>query len=641
MIDANGAQRQTQPPGAPLFLMGSALVADDPGTAGYMASASPAVVPYRSSTGIRLEEVRPDRLPADAGLDGGRGHRPGASPWLSLDEGPMLGLVTSVDVGRVLVTLADEAALEWTTVSALVALRAGDGFLMGIVDRLTCAEATDRVTAHIMPVGAFYPAAGGGGTFRMGAAHQPRIRAECYLVAGDALSQFMAGIADEVSPHERLLLGHYGDGEGARAVADGNRLFQRHLAILGNSGAGKSWAVALLIERAARLQNANLVVLDLHGEYGPLADGHIATRLRIGGPADVLEGADDLLHLPYWIFEIDELAMIVLNEDDPHAADQRQWLINRIEALKRSTLATAGRYNEMATATVDSPVPYRLEQLIEWAERDEVEQIVLQPSGKVIPGPYAGKLRSLLTRLEARCADPRFAFVFQLPESATSADWLVQTALKLLQAGTGAPGIKAIDLSEVPSSLVPLVAGLIARLIYDIQFWTEPADRTPVCLVCDEAHVYLREKDAGSPIYQAAMRRFETIAKEGRKYGVCLAVVSQRPSELNRTVLSQCNNFIILRLSNDQDHEAIVQLVPGAFAGVAAVLPTLDVGEAVVVGDAIPLPVRIKLDRATIGPDSRTIPYWSLWTKQPSSPEAIAAGAASLRAQSRYRTEEE
>ena len=133
------------------------------------------------------------------------------------------------------------------------------------------------------------------------------------------------------------------------------------------------------------------------------------------------------------------------------------------------------------------------------------------------------------------------------------------------------------------------------------------------------------------------MRRFETIAKEGRKYGVCLAVVSQRPSELNRTVLSQCNNFIILRLSNDPDHEAIVQLVPGAFAGVADVLPTLDVGEAVVVGDAVPLPVRIKLDRATHGPDSRTIPYWSLWANQPSSPDAIVTGAAALRAQSRAR----
>jgi DNA helicase HerA-like ATPase len=564
-----------------------------------------------------------------------RVHLHAVAPARSLDEGPLLGRVTSVDAGRVLVTLTDEEAVQQATVSALVALHAGDGFLMGIIDTLVCSDASDRVVAHLMPVGAFHPSAGGGGTFRVGAAHQPRIHAGCYLVEGEDLRRLMGCIADDVLPEERLILGRYGDNDGAEAVANGNHMFQRHLAILGNSGAGKSWAVALLLERAARLQNANLIVLDLHGEYGPLAEGGIATRLRLGGPADFVDAGDDLMYLPYWIFEIDELAMIVLNADDPYAADQRLWLIQRIEAMKRGSLGAAGDYDTMTTATVDSPVPYRMEQLLQSAERDEVEQIVLQPSGKVVPGPYTGKLRSLINRLEARCADPRYAFVFQPPEESYSPDWLSQMALMLLQSGGRTPGIKTIDLSELPTALVPLVAGLIARLAYEIQFWTEPTDRTPICLVCDEAHVYLRETEDASPIYKWAMRRFETIAKEGRKYGVCLAVVSQRPSELNRTVLSQCNNFIILRLSNDADHEAIVQLVPGAFAGVAGVLPTLDVGEAVVVGDAVPLPVRIKLDRATHAPDSRTIPYWSLWASQPSSPDAIVMGASALRAQSR------
>ena len=226
----------------------------------------------------------------------------------------------------------------------------------------------------------------------------------------------------------------------------------------------------------------------------------MATRLRIAGAAEVAQDDDDLLHLPYWLFEIEELALIVLNEDDPHSADQRLWLIHRIEALKRSSLASAGRYDEMGTATVDSPVSYRFDDLIQWAERDEIEQIVLQPSGKVVPGPYTRKLRGLITRLEARRADPRYAFVFQPPESAQSADWLEHTATKLLQAGTGTPGIKAIDISEAPTSLVPLVAGVLARLIYDIQFWTDSALRTPVCLVCDEAHVYLREGENESPI---------------------------------------------------------------------------------------------------------------------------------------------
>ena len=264
-----------------------------------------------------------------------------------------------------------------------------------------------------------------------------------------------------------------------------------------------------------------------------------------------------------------------------------------------------------------------------------MELIILQPSGKVAPGPYAGKLRSLINRIEARCGDPRFAFIFQPPEESYSTRLAARDGSHAAAVRRRTTGIKTIDLSELPTALVPLVAGLVARLTYDIQFWTEATQRTPICLVCDEAHVYLRETEDASPVYKWAMRCFETIAKEGRKYGVCLAVVSQRPSELNRTVLSQCNNFIILRLSNDPDHEAIVQLVPGAFAGVADVLPTLDVGEAVIVGDAVPIPARIKLDRATHGPDSRTIPYWSLWASQPSSADAIVMGASSLRAQSR------
>jgi Helicase HerA, central domain len=604
----------------------------------YEAVASADAALPNSVTELRLAEEAPEHLRDNSHAAGDRGYLREARAPLSLDGGPVLGQVTSVDAGRLLVTLTDDEAVDRASVSALVALHAGDGFLLGIIDRLTCSENLDRVVAHVMPVGAFHPSPGGGGVFRLGTAHQPRIRAGCFLVDGERLSQFMASVADEVSPQERLILGRYGDQEGATAVADGNRLFQRHLAILGNSGAGKSWAVALLMERAARLQSANLVVLDLHGEYGPLAEGGRATRLRIASAADLSEDAEDLLYLPYWLFEIEELAMIVLNEDDPHCADQRLWLIHRIETLKRTAVAMAVGYDEMMTVTVDSPVPYRLDDLLQSAERDEVEQIVLQPSGKVVPGPYAGKLRGLITRLEARMADPRFEFVFRPPDSAYTMDWLPQTAIKLLQAGGGSVGIKAIDISEVPTALMPLVAGLLARLIYDIQFWTEPDMRTPVCLVCDEAHVYLREGAVDeSAVHAAAMRRFETIAKEGRKYGVCLAVVSQRPSELNQTVLSQCNNFVILRLSNDQDHEAIVRLVPGAFAGVADVLPTLDVGEAVVIGDAVPLPVRMKLDRASFGPDSRTIPYWSRWANQMSSPESIVTGVAALRAQSRYK----
>src|SRR5208283_4498367 len=163
-------------------------------------------------------------------------------------------------------------------------------------------------------------------------------------------------------------------------------------------------------------------------------------------------------------------------------------------------------------------------------------------------------------------------------------------------------------------------------MIYNVQFWMEPSERTPVCIVCDEAHLYLPERKAPTPVQRVALRVFEAIAKEGRKYGVCIAVVTQRPSDVSRTILSQCNNFMILRLTNDQDQEVIRHLVSATLSNLTGVLPMLDVGEAVLIGDAILLPVRIKLDTPELKPASVTMPYWKMWSNKPSNITAIEAG---------------
>ena len=564
--------------------------------------------------------------------------RDGVERPLSLHEGRLLGHVASVDADRVLVRLVDEAAVASVSVSDLVAMPAANGFLIGIVEGLGCGQPAEEVAARIMPVGTLGPAPGESATFRLGAAHHPHIRAGCHLVDGERVSRFMSILGSDVAADERLVLGRYLADSETEAIADANHLLQRHLAILGNTGSGKSWAVARLVERAARLQHANLIVLDTHGEYGPLScpndEGtQVARRLRIAGQADSADGADDVMHLPFWLLQGEELMALVLNERDPFAPDQRLWLTDRVQALKRAAIDELGDYEAVATVTADSPVAYPLQQLLDWLQRDQFEKIVQQPSGDVEPGPFAGKLGGLISRFETCRNDPRYDFIFHPPAYTETQDWLGEMALKLLEAGAGAGGVKIIDVSELPTSIVPLVVGALARLIYDIQFWMEPERRTPICLVCDEAHVYMREGADQSAIHRGALSRFEMIAEEGRKYGVCLAVVSQRPSEVSRTVLSQCNNFIVMRLTNDRDHALIVQLVPGAFAGVAALLPMLDVGEAVVLGDALLLPVRIKLDPPASRPDSRTIPYWSEWSQKPSSRDAIVTGVGAMRRQ--------
>jgi uncharacterized protein len=561
----------------------------------------------------------------------------GALPEIDLSGGPWLGLVSSVDANRIELTLGAAGPTRGVAVSDLVAIPTGEAFLMGVVASVT-RKAPDTVVAVLMPVGSFDPAAGPAGSFRPGAARLPHVDADCFVVDGERLAAFMASLGADVAADERLVLGRYVADSETPAVADGNRLLQRHMAVLGNTGSGKSWTVALLLDRAARLEHANVIVLDIHGEYAALAepaDGSppVARRLRIAGPADLLYGSDEALHIPYWLLEREELLSLVLNESDPFAADQRLCLGDRIQTLKRAKLTELGASDAVATATADSPVPYRLAHLLEWLERDEAETIVRHPSGKVDPGPFTGKLGGLISRIEARVADPRYGFIFHPPETTETTDWLINTAATLLSAGPGETGIKIIDLSEVPAAILPMVAGVLARLVYNVQFWMEAERRTPLCIVCDEAHVYLPAAETVSAIHQVARDAFETIAKEGRKYGVCLSIVSQRPSDVSRTILSQCNNFIVMRLTNDRDQDLVARLVPASLSTVASLLPMLDVGEGVVIGDALTLPVRIKLDRPRVPPASSTLPYWSLWSRKPSSLDAIAAGVGALQTQ--------
>jgi hypothetical protein len=579
----------------------------------------------------------------------------GGIAHLDLTAGPLLGPVTRLDSGHVAVSMSDPDLIARVTVADLVAFPAGREFLIGLVDSIEqrSGNASDAANAagtgvggalvdvQVMPVGTLVPGEGAAtDTFRRGVTSYPHIGGGCHLLDEERLHSFTTVLAEGVPLEERLTLGRYMADHDAVAIADGNRLFQRHLALLGNTGSGKSWAVAVLVERASRLSNANLIVFDLHREYGPLTRSEngtapMARSLRVAGPADLGRPSDDVLYLPYWLFERDELMTLVLNYDDPYASDQVFRFTEHMQTLKQISLADAGRHDALATFTSDSPIPYRIDHLVQMLKKDDTEKIVRHPSNRVDPGPYTGRLTGLISRLEARAADPRYGFVFNPPAETLAYEWLTDTAAKLLGAGSGERGIKILDLSEVPSAIVPMVAGVLARLTFELQFWMEPRHRTPVSLVCDEAHLYLPTREDATPVQEVALRAFESIAKEGRKYGVGLIVVSQRPTDVSRTILSQCSNFLVMRITNDYDRTMIERLIPERLSAITGVLPGLDVGEAVIIGDALLLPTRVKLDPPSVAPDSATQPYWTLWAHQPSNRAAITAGGEALRNQFR------
>jgi len=442
----------------------------------------------------------------------------------------------------------------------------------------------------------------------------PEIGAKCFLLSGNQLAAFAALIAAESadSAGVPLTLGEFTMAPGAKAVLDGNAFFQRHAMIVGSTGSGKSWTVAAIVEQAAELAGASLVVFDLHGEYEPLAAHPRIARYRIAGPGDLAEPGEDVLFLPYWLLGYEDMLALVLDRSDENAPNQAMAFSRAVVRAKRAALAAAGMTEELTTFTIDSPVPYDLEEVVKEIELLNEEKV--QGKNGPVNGPFHGKFNRFLPRLEAKRSDRRHGFLFALGKERLDAGYADALVGKLMNAGSpDSPGVKIVDFSEVPSDILPIAINMMARLIFQVQLWSDEEERHPIALVCDEAHLYLPGRSAADAAELRALAHFERIAKEGRKYGVSLVVVSQRPSELNATVMSQCHNIVALRLSNMTDKGVVAALLPDHLGGIQDLLPALGVGEAVVVGDACLLPSRIRVREPAYPPRSATVRFWDEW----------------------------
>ena len=590
------------------------------------------------------------------------------APILTFDAPNKLGKVVSVDTSRVLIAVENAALLPRASVGSLVAIQGttAQEFLIGMTERVT--RQLREQTAHpdpmapttleveVVPDDALRAVLLGTyrtieGTvrnrFKRGADSFPQIDRDCFLIEGGNLQRFMGLLGKDLDEKQRLELGHFVIDRSAVAIANGDRFFQRHAAILGSTGSGKSCAVSLILERAHARKHANIIVFDMHGEYASLAnppvreDGTepipIAAMFKIAGPGDLDKPPENALFLPYWLLNREEMLSMILDRSDQNAPNQATRFTTHVRESKDKTLKDEKQKSVRATFTVDSPVPYKLTDLLMKLREDDTG---MKP-GKTkeeIKGDWNGKLTRFISRLEAKAEDRRYGFMFKPPEVALKYDWLANQISKLLAPGEGKHGIKVVDFSEVPSDVLPVVTGVFARLLYDVQFWMQPEKRTPFVFVCDEAHLYLPVREDADAVEKQALYSFERIAKEGRKYGVSLLVVSQRPSDVSRTILSQCNNFLILRLTNDQDQNVVRRLMPDSLAGVLDGLPLLDTGEALLLGDAILLPARIKLKFPAIEPLSQTRNFWQEWGEKAPNSAAIAAAVETLRRQSRTAT---
>ena len=404
--------------------------------------------------------------------------------------------------------------------------------------------------------------------FDRGVATYPLPQQTVYLTPKREL-RFIYGHGEGPSVH---LGEHVGTG-GTKCFAEMNELLGKHAAILGSTGAGKSAAVSAvlhsLLERGAEQNLATwkprIVVLDPHNEYSAAFSNH-----------QRLSTDDGSLILPYWLLNFAETITLLIGKTEFVATSQANIVK---KALLKARIDGAKVLGLDATKiTVDSPVPYKLSDFIANVEDDKPSQKSSQNSHN-----------SILEKLDVLMQDARVAFLMQEWDG-TNCDPFPEILSQLLS-DSAQP--KVVDLSGVPNEVAGVSSAVIARALFNLKVWQTPDERQndPVLLVCEEAHRYV--PNSGEAQYEAAQEAIRRIAKEGRKYGIGLLLVSQRPSEVEATVLSQCNSWIILRITNEADREHVRAILPDSMAGLTKMLSGLRRREAIFVGQAAVLPSRI------------------------------------------------
>lgn len=578
----------------------------------------------------------------------------------NFDDNQAIGTVFSVDTATVIIKVQELEKLRKLHVNQLVAIRSAKAgqHLIGLINRIT-RKASDEenpvendlglggflFTENILKVNLIGTLLDKYGlkenVFKRNLDTVPEIEAQCFPIDGENITKFMTTISSQENYKIPLTIGKYSIDEQAQAFLDGDKLFQRHAVIVGSTGSGKSWCVAKLIEQIAQLPMANCILFDIHGEYSGKdfkIDG--LQHLRVANPSDLSKKGNlenDVLMLPYWLLTYEEMLAMLLDRSDSNAPNQAMLFSKTVFAEKLKYLDEIGDTTFKSSITIDSPIPYKIENILHELSGLDEQMIEGARAGTEKQGPFFGKLTRFVQRLEAKKQDKRLGFLFQISEDELDINWLNKLCERLMLGTYSNPnkaGVKIIDFSEVPSDVLPLVIGLVARIVFTVQQWTVRENQHPIALLCDEAHLYIPERTNQDAAAELGLKSFERIAKEGRKYGVSLTVISQRPSEVNRTVLSQCNNFIALRLSNAEDQAVIKRLLPDNLSGLTEVLPILDIGEALVVGDASLLPTRIIIDEPRIKPESATVKFWKEWSNDKSKQD-IATAVSGLRKQSK------
>jgi DNA helicase HerA-like ATPase len=376
-----------------------------------------------------------------------------------------------------------------------------------------------------------------------------------------------------------------------RLYLDPNKFFAKHIALFGSTGSGKSCTAASILQKVTALENTHVVLLDLHGEYGP----------AFADTGNLINITD--IELPYWLMNFDELIETLIDETEASATNQMMVMKEAILDSKRGKNLGLKDY-----LTVDTPVFFDFLDVSARMRSLDTERTL---SGK--EGPFYGQFTRFLVRLESKLTDKRYEFLFR-PKNYRSSDTFPSLLTRLFALDSD-KRVTIIDLSRVPFDVINVLVSLLGRIIYDFNVWNEARQDFPILIVFEEAHAYLSTSGRS----HAARKTVERIAKEGRKYGVSCMIISQRPAEISETITAQCNNFIAMRLLNPNDQAYVRKLLPDALSNLMDVLPTLQQGEAYVIGDSVPVPSRLFVDLPSPLPASGDVKFFERWRNKQTS----------------------
>jgi len=389
---------------------------------------------------------------------------------------------------------------------------------------------------------------------------------------------------------------------------DPSSLFGRHFTILGQTGAGKSYTVANILQRAvATMPKAHIVLLDLHGEYSWI-DKENGER-KCAFDDNVARYVDARkLEIPYWLMTYAELCDLLIDHSEREAANQTAFFRDNLLELRLLEKVSLG----LDRVSVDTPVYFSLDELVACVKAKNSEMVDGARGPK--KGPMHGDFDRFLIRLESKLNDVRYDFLLK-PQVRNASNTLEGLLRDFVGLGEPKAPVTIIDLSSVPFDVRPTVAAQIGRLAFEFNYWNPEYKEFPLLLLCEEAHAYI-PRDS-STAFSGARKSMERIAKEGRKYGVGLGVVSQRPHELSETVLAQCGTFLCLRITNPTDQSYVRNLVPEAERDLMDILAGLGRGECMAMGEAVPLPTRVQFHMPNPPPNSDDVDFHDKWINGP------------------------